>query len=179
MTTNPTDLIARAREVCEAATPGPFMIVDSDDGWELHSYHNAANVMMVAEKMREVDADLFAQSRQLLPKLADALEAAVELCERVANKRQVWESSSEQMALERDEARAEVARLEAELRGRKELQEDAELARDEAVAKRDRWEHVVDEARADTRHFRDELAAWECPTVQGRCDGCSRCEKTR
>ena len=46
----------------------------------------------------------------LIPKLADALESSLELCERVANKRQAWERSSEQMEYERDEALLRVRR---------------------------------------------------------------------
>ena len=102
--------IARARELCEAATEGP---------WRGEQYDNTDRPLghlsgptYHGSYIDTADAIFIAESRTLLPELADALEEMAELCDRVATKRAAWEHSSEQMERERDEARARVVELE-------------------------------------------------------------------
>lgn len=87
-----TDLIAKARELCDTATPGPWKSlhgipnpsVCQDPDWDKEisivngsmdyggwKYHQATR-----------DADLIAASRTLVPQLCDALEAAEKEIER-------------------------------------------------------------------------------------------------
>ena len=65
--TDPTEIITRARKLCEAATPGPWER-DMDQVWtELHE-----PVVSFADPE---DAEFIAASITLVPELADALEA--------------------------------------------------------------------------------------------------------
>lgn len=85
-----TDLITEARELCEAATPGPWEWTVSDIlGTELDA-ENLKGVIRLADdypgypecgehlimQLSESDAAFIARSRTLIPELCDALEKA-------------------------------------------------------------------------------------------------------
>ena len=81
MTTPTHELIRRAREVCEAATPGPFKIERGPDHG--HWYQMTDEEGYMAEFGEESDAKFFAEAQALLPVLADALEKAEAKAERL------------------------------------------------------------------------------------------------
>ncbi len=95
--------IDRARKLCEAATPGP---------WRGEQYDNTDRPLghlsgptYHGSYIDTADAIFIAESRQLLPELANALEEAHE-------KRASWALLFENACRERDEARARVVELE-------------------------------------------------------------------
>ena len=76
MTTDPQNLIARARDVCQGATPGPLSgrtSLDSSGLWNITDKTN----FIIAHAMMKGDANMFSAAPDLLMELAKALEAAL------------------------------------------------------------------------------------------------------
>lgn len=110
----PQELIARARSLSEAATPGPWQIHGkSANKWDnIGRCGDGCGILVYGPH----DSDFIAASRTLIPALADALEEAL-------RDREPWRTkSADELHLvvnlrkERDTARAQVETLAEALR---------------------------------------------------------------
>jgi hypothetical protein len=84
MLPNPSnsDLVGEARRLSEAATPGPWLIRDSEVWWLSSEATGEQVVEMLCEETNERgcrDAEFIARARTLLPELAQQLEQAREV----------------------------------------------------------------------------------------------------
>ena len=76
----PEELIVKARALAEKATPGPWIFrVDAEDHGHVDDDHGCPIALIEFGETSNGDAQFIAESRALVPQLADALEAALVL----------------------------------------------------------------------------------------------------
>lgn len=168
------DLLKEARELCEAATKGPwetitYYVHDPEtgeickvaeiDGPEEMSYE------VFDENMRKVftpaDAKLIARSRELVSELADFLEAVVNLSD---------EQHKEiiKLTLRAEKAEAEVERLKAYLRGSDNVIDVANVLLNGVADDTLKWKARAEEAEGKVKAL--ESAIKRKPLI--KCDFC-------
>jgi hypothetical protein len=116
-----TDLITEARELCAAATEGPWEVVGKD-AWGIEGFPQVEMNTPDGKYFpvhNDTDAAFIARSRTLIPELCDALEKAQE-----QNKQLLHEVCK--LACESVEREKNLARLEAEVMARLEEHHDAD-----------------------------------------------------
>ena len=121
--TDPQELIKQSESICKPATPGPWSPIDDYDG--VAAYHGwrglscpngyggygGSGLVFATHEwdvgLKEADIEFIAAARTLVPELAKALETATV-------ERDVLDRAWKNAIRERDEARAELAKLKAE-----------------------------------------------------------------
>ena len=109
-----SELIKQARELCEEATPGPWVRVDTPDYAEIHVEGTGPDGSPLSLVANSDNADLIATSRTIVPQLCDALKAAEKEIGRLIDLSGDWKEAADQYHAERNDAIARAEKAEAE-----------------------------------------------------------------
>lgn len=151
---DPQDLIKQATAICEAATPGPWGVIDDYDGvashhgWRSvtcpggHGGHGGAGLVFATHEwdvgLKEVDIEFIAAARTLVPALAAELERSLMAHQMTIDtklfSRRKLESDVVTLARERDESMDEASDAKSLIRELRAHKAELTRERDEARA---------------------------------------------